>query len=73
MLVVLPYARGRGFNSRCIDFYLMCEPIYVSLRLLLLLMDREIKLFLFQVYPVIVPQNTSQCVARMGAHIQVLV
>jgi hypothetical protein len=33
VLAVLPYARGRGFNSRCLDFYLLCEPICVSLRL----------------------------------------
>jgi hypothetical protein len=31
MLVVLPYARGRGFESQSRLY--MCEPIYVSLRL----------------------------------------
>jgi hypothetical protein len=32
VLTVLPYARGCGFESH-LDFYILCEPIYVSLRL----------------------------------------
>jgi hypothetical protein len=31
MLAVLPYARGRG-STPGLDFYLLCEPICVSLR-----------------------------------------